>query len=189
MDTPIEGYFFGHSVPGLQLNFFLGLLPILLLILWRFAESRFLGKWEVFFGILFILFLPNSLYLGTEARHLVITGDRVAETFSWEATLSFVGISIFGIVLTGWIILTAVKNIETLKVEPRGFIWILSFASAYGAALGVFERINSYEAFTNPMSVVTSIVNVMFSWSILAILLVTILYGVILTKVYNKSGN
>lgn len=154
----------GRGIAWTCWNLFLALLPVLLgRSLARTAAGRLhAGTALLLAG--WLLLLPNTAYLMTEWRHFLFDdhfvllrergqADRAAmfETAVW-------GLLFAGYAATGALLFTlAVRPVERLA-RGRGHAvlrWapILLLLVALGVYIGLFERVNSWDALANPGAV------------------------------------
>lgn len=155
--------FYGHTVLsfrhhsiffpyGLVVDIFLSLVPLLFLTLRSCVKRR--GSFSSFLttavNVLFVLYLPNTVYLALELKHLILT-DGIADSLSADAFMGFFGISVLGLYLTAYTVLKA-----TRKVKQTIF---LCFTSACGATLGMYG-LNTSDVFTQPLSTLFSTITV-----------------------------
>lgn len=119
--------------------------------------GRSRSSWWWFGCIVFILFLPNAPYLLTDIIHLI---EDIRQTQSiWVLTLF--AIPLYLVVLSlgfSAYTLSLINLASYLKAQQlsRWIVpteWMIHLLSAIGICLGRFERFNSWDLFTNPMSV------------------------------------
>lgn len=141
---------FGHSGPWIVIDVLLAFVPIMLwkgLISGRWRKQ----KWRWLLVYVWLLFLPNALYLGFEFKHL-LRNDGVGQPFSMGALWLFGGISLLGWVLSVWAINAAVREVF------RGY-WryvaggVLSAMCVWGVVLGDM-RLHSAQGLLDPRLIV-----------------------------------
>jgi len=130
-------------------NLFLAWLPYLLAgMVYRWRERPFVTG---VIGTLWLLFLPNALYLVTDLIHLYPWGDV---PFWYDA------IMLFTFALTGLMLgLLSLYLLHTVVAQRYGtgigwlFVMVVSVLSGLGVYVGRFLRWNSWDVFTNPLRV------------------------------------
>ncbi|WP_407308931.1 DUF1361 domain-containing protein [Desulfosporosinus sp. SB140] len=137
------------------------------------------------FGLLWLLFLPNTAYLFTDLGHII---------YQWNNTVSLPGhmlllvqyilLELFGIITFVFSFLPFEKVIDRANVfKKRRGTWLVffNFLVAFGLVLGRFEHINSWILFTNPLKVLKLVINIFTSLNLLGL---TILFGLLCNFVY-----
>ena len=163
----------GHQV------FPLGVIRNLLYPLQTLQILRFYSKaqkdgkkyWMLFWLTAFVLWLPNSLYLFLEIKHVLFV-DNIIDDGDPVGILFFIGLSIFGLVITVYTIKKAVETIDILKRNKVGSIFVLSMLSGFGAMLGI-QDVLTEEVFFNLSKVLGSTVGLVTSpqWAFYALVL------------------
>lgn len=134
------------------INIFLALLgPLFCALLIRAYGTGL----QYLFGVLWLLFIPNTIYLLTDIEYLAIQLQRLEGGIGLVllyllqyAILFIVGIVtyIYGVLPLELSLKKRKKALE--KTITTGII-ILNFLIAFGVVLGKLQRRNSWEAFTN----------------------------------------
>lgn len=138
-------------------NCFLALLAVLFGIIFMNTKNRLL---KYAFGLLWLLFLPNTIYMITDIVHLIHEWGRVTPMVKGILIVQFAIIEIVALV-TYIIGLEPFERIlDTYKLSKHTRTWALigfHFIIAFGMVLGRIERINSWDIFTHPVSVFSSV--------------------------------
>ena len=128
----------GHEIfpGGVALNLFFAILVPVWIKLYRLARLSRDKTLIAFTGISMLAFLPNTLYLVFESRHVLIK-DGIAEPVTFSAMVFFLLIGCLGIYLT-------VRSILQIATDRNGkkntvLIVVLSTLSSFGAVLGLFD--------------------------------------------------
>ncbi len=139
------------------------------------------------FGLVtFVLFLPNAPYIITDIIHFV---DDVREPNVSDNGIIFVLIPQYiAFILLGFqcyvvSIMKLIKYLGWLKLI-KNTIWLeisINFICAFGVYLGRFNRLNSWDVFTNPKNVVR---NTIYNFANPSFLFGTILFFIIFTGLY-----
>ena len=115
-------------------------------------------------AILWLFFYPNTFYLLTDIVHMQFTSTVLWNKTSLILYMLYVSSILFG-VLCG---IESVKNIVlTFKLKNYYlrllFIGVLSFISSFAIHIGRYARLNSWDIFTRPKTVISEILDVV-SW-------------------------
>ena len=115
-------------------------------------------------AILWLFFYPNTLYMLSDIVHMQFTSSVLWNKTSLILYMLYVSSILFG-VLCG---IESVKNIVlTFKLKNYYlrllFIGVLSFISSFAIHIGRYARLNSWDIFTRPKTVISEILDVV-SW-------------------------
>jgi len=164
-------------------NLFLACVPLFLSIVLRAANHLRL-HWLMQLSIfcLWLLFLPNAPYILTDILHLTRTSDAPA----WYDLALLVSCAGTGL-LVGYLSLIDVQGIVA-----RGFGaacgWMFALVSlvlsGFAIYLGRFLRWNSWDVLVHPTRLFQIMYGVLHPWSHGESLVVTFIFGVILTLGY-----
>lgn len=139
-------------------NLFLAWLPLIsaysayrlhqsLLGLFQFLSMAAMGIW--------LVFLPNAPYLITDLVHLAPRSD----IFFWFDLTMFVAFAVtgllYGLVSLYWMQQLVFKRVGTLV--SWWFVLGVLALSSFGVYLGRFQRWNSWDVISNPMGLLTAI--------------------------------
>lgn len=171
----------------LWLAIVVGIALIASLWLYRHFHTSKSKLWLWWFGLaVFIAFLPNAPYVLTDIIHL-IRGTSYGNTQVWVIALVFIPIHLCAILLGFEAYVIALINVNYfLKAKHlQSLIWptelLLHALSAFGIYLGRFIRLNSWDVFVDPTSVLAVTLNTLTSKRPLAVIFVTF---IILTVFY-----
>lgn len=122
---------------------------------WAFLYARQkIIKWLLF--ALWILFLPNTIYMVTDIQYLPSQWARIDPSLRIILLAQFVTVFSLGIITY----LLAMHPLEKLLARFRknqllvvSVIAGVNFAVAFAVALGKFQRVNSWDVFTDPAQV------------------------------------
>lgn len=150
------------SGPDLVWNMFLALVAFDFSVIAFYAKRRWL-RWPA--AVLWLFFYPNTFYMLTDIVHMHFASTVLWETSSMILYMLYVPSILFG-VLCG---IESVRNMmETFKVSNYyirlALIALLSFVSSFAIHIGRYARLNSWDIFTRPMTVVREILDVI-SWN------------------------
>lgn len=115
-------------------------------------------------AILWLFFYPNTFYMLTDIVHMQFTSTVLWNKTSLILYMLYVSSILFG-VLCG---IESVKNIVlTFYIKNYYlrllFIGVLSFISSFAIHIGRYARLNSWDIFTRPKTVISEILDVV-SW-------------------------
>lgn len=150
------------SGPDLIWNMFLALVALDFSVLAFYAKRKWL-RWSTV--VLWLFFYPNTFYMLTDIIHMHFASTVLWETSSMILYMLYVPSILFG-VLCG---IESVRNVmETFKVSNYyirlALIAVLSLISSFAIHIGRYARLNSWDIFTRPMTVVREILDVI-SWN------------------------
>lgn len=135
-------------------NLFLAWIPLLLAILaWRSRQYPVLTS---ALGFMWLLFLPNTLYLVTDLVHLSPTSETTMWWFDLGMLFSF---SFVGIAL-GLHSLHLIQGLVNWRFGVRiGWIFTLtvSVLTGFGIYIGRFLRWNSWDLFLHPVNLTSDV--------------------------------
>ncbi|TWS94042.1 MULTISPECIES: DUF1361 domain-containing protein [unclassified Streptococcus] len=152
------------SGPNLIWNMFLALVALDFAYLTYRTKNTFVKLVGV---LLWLLFYPNTFYMLTDIIHMSFAGQALWDRSSMIMFMLYVSSILFG-VLSGVLSLQLIFNSLGVKNIYLRYLVIgnLSFLSSFAIHIGRYARLNSWDALTNPMTVVNSMVDVV-SWSAL----------------------
>lgn len=115
-------------------------------------------------AILWLFFYPNTFYMLTDIVHMQFTSTVLWNKTSLILYMLYVSSILFG-VLCG---IESVKNIVLTFILKNYylrllFIGVLSFISSFAIHIGRYARLNSWDIFTRPKTVISEILDVV-SW-------------------------
>ncbi|KKQ42269.1 MAG: hypothetical protein US59_C0012G0014 [Candidatus Levybacteria bacterium GW2011_GWB1_37_8] len=151
------------------INSVLALVAILFGWLMSKANSTFAKLWT---GFLWLIFLPNTIYILTDISHLFEDWPKVGNLFKLILIFQYALFAIFGIIT--FVISTYFfqrllegKRKKGIKTTTIIAICILNFIVGFGVVLGGIRRTNSWYIFTNPSRVLEDTLNVIYSQELL----------------------
>jgi uncharacterized membrane protein len=119
-------------------------------------------------GFIWLIFLPNTIYILTDVSHLLEDWVKVDNLFKLLLTIQYTAFAIFGIltyVVSVYFFqqLLEKRSIDwkIRKMKPKTFvlICILNFAVGFAVILGGIERTNSWHILTDPIRVLRDILD------------------------------
>ena len=122
-------------------------------------KGRKMLKWLA--ALLWLFFYPNTFYMLTDIVHMHFTSTVLWDKASLILFMLYVSSILFG-VLCG---IESVKNIVlAFKITNYNLrlslILLLSFVSSFAIHIGRYARLNSWDIFTRPLTVLNEILDV-----------------------------
>lgn len=175
-------------------NSFLALIAVLFGWLMNKANSIFAKVWT---GFIWLIFLPNTIYILTDISHLFEDLPKVDNLFKIILVVQYSLFSIFGVISfvvsiyffqklmegkpTGW-------KVEKMKPSTFVAICILNFMVGFAIVMGGIERTNSWHILTDPIRVLQDALDVLSSSEMLMLsggigILANIIYFLMLESV------
>ncbi len=143
---------------------------------------------KVIFGIIWLLFIPNSIYMLTDIIHLYRDLPRVILFYQILLTIEYFLLMIIAIItfIVSFIFFEQVllqKSFKKyVKKEHKAVIFIvLNFVIAFGMVLGRIQRLNSWDIVTNLPAVIKNTFHVLTN---LQLLMLTFFFGILCNFVY-----
>lgn len=146
-------------------NSFLALVAVFFGWLMSKANSTFTKVWT---GLIWLIFLPNTIYILTDITYLFEDWPKVSNLFRAILIVQYSLFTLFGIMT--FVIATYFfqkllqgKNKKRIKSTTILAVFILNFIVGFGVVLGGTERTNSWQIFTDPISVASDVLDVLSS--------------------------
>lgn len=163
MDVFLNNFYF------IWFNSYLAFIPVLFGWLMSKANSIFAKVWT---GFIWLIFLPNTLYILTDVSHLFEDWSKVDNFFRVTLIIQYGLFSIVGIVMFTIAIYFFQKLLERKRkkgIKPTTVLTILTlnFMVGFGVVLGGIERTNSWHIFTNPSRVLEDSLDLIYSQELL----------------------
>jgi uncharacterized membrane protein len=128
----------------------------------------------VVWGILWILFLPNTAYILTDIIHFVHQWPLLHMPFKIILLLQYIVFESIGLATFLLAFLPFEKIIHTvafLKTRQVTAIILFNFVIAFGIVLGRVERVNSWHVFTQPLDALNAAFALITSVDLLGLIL------------------
>lgn len=172
---------FSFNAHWMTFNSFLAILAVIFGYFFLRTPNHTL---KVIFGVLWLLFLPNTIYLFTDLYHILGQWDRVTFMQSFVLAFQYAFLQVIGVVtfILGFHPFEKiVAYFAVLKRNKIKAIVAFNFLIAFGMVLGRVERVNSWEVFTNPLNVLSSAFHVLTTPQLI---LLTIMYAFVCNFIY-----
>lgn len=163
----------------MSFNIFLAVIPVIFGWLMYLSRNRLL---RYVYGLLWILFLPNSIYLFTDITNLIRQWGRVVDPVKLVFVFQYCVLVALGLLTYILALYPFERHLQKSrgfkkKYSPEKVIIVLNFIIGFGLTLGRVERVNSWEVFTQPQNVITAGFNILFSPELLVLTLLFGLFG------------
>ncbi len=174
---------FNDNFQWMAVNVFLALLGVIFSILIARTKNKIL---KIVFIILWLLFIPNTIYLVTDLQYLPwqIPAQSLFLTFLIVAQfmiLAFIGIVSYIYAMKPITVLIQKSRKKSQKFEVKSFVFIFNFIIAFGIILGKLQRTESWYVFSNPLRVISDINT---SLSMHSTYLFVLLFGIFINIIY-----
>ncbi len=139
---------------------------------------------KALWAFLWLIFIPNSIYIVTDIYHLTYQLERVHYALSPILVFQYMVLLICGIITFVVGMLSLERELHNLGINKQiktVIIIIFNFLISFGVTLGRFQRTNSWETFTHPFRVVYDILGILFSLELMAFVLV---FGIFCNVLY-----
>lgn len=171
-----------YNLSWMPFNIFLAVLGVI--FGWLFLESGN-HRIKILIFILWLLFIPNTIYLITDLEHL--PGQIFKLGLAGQVMLlgQYAALFILGL-LTYFLGLYPVdkalakQKLGSVKFRAAVFI-LLNYLIAFAVTIGRFERVSSWYVVTDPRAVFFSSLNVFRTWEMVVFILT---FGTVLNVIY-----
>ncbi len=139
--------------------------------------------------ILWLLFLPNTIYLLTDSEHLVEQLPKMDFSIGVLILIQYVFLISLG-VLTYFAAMMPIevflKRRKPKSLNSSFVLILLNFALGFGVVMGKAERTHSWYVFTQPLRVISDIFTVLTTP---LLIIVVILLGILFNLIYFAFKN
>lgn len=163
-----------YNAQWMLINIFLALTAVVLAYIFLNVRNRYLKGIS---GILWLLFLPNTIYIITDMMHilhqwsLVSFGAKIILVFQY-AILELVGCVSFILAYRPFEVI-----LQWLRYKKQQKIWItiiFNFIIAFGMVLGRVERVNSWDLIVAFERIANAVISVATTLEFIGL---TVLFG------------
>ena len=163
-------------------NVSLALIAVMLCVLFLYSKHHIL-RW--FYFCLWVLYVPNTVYLLTDIQYLPTQLSQVDPTFFLALLLQYAALMAAGI-LTYLAALGPIDHVAKRKLklskEIHFFIVILfNFLLGFGMVLGKLERVHSWDVFIKPVYFFEGLKHALFSAEAL---ILSVFFGILANATY-----
>ncbi len=170
------------NIQWMGFNIFLALCALVFAKLTFSIKNKFL---KASFGILWIAFLPNTIYLLTDIIHFkssFLQADIISKII---VSIQYLMLELTGVITFFYALSpfehALYKKFRTKKNILNTTIVLVNFIIAFGIVLGRIQRINSWDLFTNLQRVLIISLQTLLS---VKLMFYTILFGILLNLIY-----
>jgi uncharacterized membrane protein len=172
-----------ENMPMIVVNSVLALVP--LLCGWLMEKTRHKAL-RLPLGLLWFLFLPNTLYTLTDLRYLPYQWHRVHAAGKVALALQYLlyellGVGCFLLALTAFEHLIMRSRLRKKRLLLLGCLVVVNFCIGLGIVLGRVQRFNSWDIFVDAPSVVAAALQ---NLSSSRLLLFVFLFGIFANVLY-----
>jgi uncharacterized membrane protein len=165
-----------YNFNWMTFNIFLAIVPVFTGWLLYLAKRRIV---QMLYGLIWFVFLPNSIYLFTDLINLINQWNKVGGperlVFLFQyGILVFFGFITYILALYPFELFLSRFKFHKDSINSTNIIIIINFIIGFGITLGRVERLNSWDLISAPMNVVKSSINIITSYELL---ILTILFG------------
>ncbi len=167
-------------------NSFLALFAVGFGLLSLWFKGRYL---KILFGFLWLLFLPNTIYIFTDLIHLIHQWHQVSSSFILLLLLQYILYDLIGFFTFMVGLLPFEKlllSINVLNKRQSISIIVINFYIAFCLVMGRVERINSWDIFTQPLKVIKSTIHVFITFDLLGLMILFWLFCNFLYFLFRK---
>ena len=178
------------------LRFILIAIPITLgFLIVRFKNTK---SFKILFLILWLLLLPYTIYSVTEIRHIselcrlpesnvYYTEICIIKLWTLFPTFLYAALGSLGFVFS---VSQVISNLLSMSWKKQLVIIILCLYGGFSSVFGIYSRVNVWEIFSNPTSVVKNLIGVISQTSFLTNFLIfslfTIFYFFIVNRIFRQ---
>jgi len=162
--TPVLSHWLINGYPLLSLVFNLLLLAVPAAALWCLERLPRRGWWSkpalILLMAVWLVFMPNTAYIITDARHLVVPDCRMSDYYRVCASATWPIFFFFTYALVGWLFFVwLVRRLQAWWSSRYGYLsarWLVALVIpliGLGVLLGLVERWNSWQLLTSPLAI------------------------------------
>jgi uncharacterized membrane protein len=141
----------------------------------------------VVYGVCWVLFVPNTIYLITDLFHLADQWSLVGKAGQYILVLQYGILTVLGFYTYVWAVRIFEKRFQLVwhslqkkfhffkKIDTWMLMGVFNFAFAFAVGMGRTQRTNSWEMASNPVRVVRDIVSVASQYELM---ICVILFGI-----------
>ena len=146
-----------YNLSWMLFNLILALVPVALTLI---LDQKLSGKIRLFVLFLWLLFLPNTIYLITDLQYLPRQLVRIDQEQIPVLVVMYAFIAVSGIITFLYSLKpfeNFISNNKQFKRNKTTLYMILGFLVAFAVVLGKFQRTHSWYVFTEPLRVINDV--------------------------------
>lgn len=172
---------FLFNIPWMAFNLALAIIPLIFMILFFQTKKKLL---QGIFLFLWLLFLPNTIYVFTDLDHFIDQFPQVSALgklliLGQYGALEIIGFFLFFLTLSP--LEKIIKKQKHLKHLSLQILWFFNFLLGIALVVGKVERVHSSYIFTNPRIVIEGFTHIFASFSLFWL---SILFGLFINCCY-----
>lgn len=163
--------FITYNLFWMAFNALLALVPVLLVAFLRLKLPVLI---HVIFFSIWLIFLPNTIYLITDFQHMPYQLMRSSMGEQAILIIQFVTLGVIGVVTYAYSLEPVGKIFKKLKlpeINREILYFVLNYIVAFGVVLGKVQRTHSWYVVTEPLRVVQDVLNTLRSSELLVLVL------------------
>jgi uncharacterized membrane protein len=168
---------FAFNLSWMTYNLYLAVLPVIFAwFLFRMPNKIF----TIIVGFLWLLYLPNTVYVFTDLHHLVEQWPGVDTIGKVILIIQYTILEVLGLICFLIAFYPVEKILKQLRLTERQIIYGLigmNFLMGYALVVGKFERVNSWDVFLNPGFVISSTIQVLSSYQMVGLIILFSLFS------------
>lgn len=144
---------------------------------------------KLFFTILWLLFIPNTLYMVTDFYHLWDDWHLTTSFFDFLLTPIYTALAVLGVITFVISLRFFEKMLYKINIPKEivpTILVITNFIIGFGVILGRVERANSWEVVTNIPRIIGDTVGVFSSYQLLLYVIAIGVFGNLLYFIFKK---
>jgi uncharacterized membrane protein len=170
------------NLDWMSFNLSLALIPVILAWLAYYIKNKLL---KIFLLIIWLMFIPNTIYIVTDILHLINQADNVGifgTIILYIQYFIFLSLGLLAYVLSLYPIEKILKKHYKKQKEKINILLItINFLIGFGIVLGRVHRLNSWDLILELQKVFDAIKEIAFSPNMI---LLAILFGLLSNFVY-----
>ncbi len=167
-----------YNISWMGFNVFLALVAVLFAWLLKRTTWKFL---QMTYGFMWLLFLPNTLYLLTDIIHFSETLDEAKGIYRIIFIFQYLVLLLLGVVTYFAAVYPVEKSfIKSTKWMKLIFVLIINLLVGFGITLGRVERVNSWDIMLDIPSVIHIGTHMLTSTNSLLLILLFTIVGTII---------
>lgn len=167
------------NISWMSYNLFLAVIPVIAALLLLKSNNVF---FKIFLGVIWLILLPNSIYLITDIIHLPEDLQKNPTTFiQFLLILQYVLLFALGIATYIFALHPFERLLKRKKIQPHFWLYIINFLVGFGIVLGRINRLNSWDIITQYQKVFMSSADI-FTTPLL--FLYAIIFGIVANIFY-----
>jgi uncharacterized membrane protein len=173
-----------YNFSWMGFNTFLAVIPFALGWLFYLTQNRY---FKIFYALVWILFLPNTVYLFTDLLNLIRQWGAVNLFEKLVLIFQYSTLTLIGLVTSVLSLYPLEKFLKETnsRINKTGSVdhvlIVVNFVVGFAITLGRVERVNSWDVVSRPESVIGAVFSVLTSMELIVL---TMLFALLANFVY-----